>query len=433
MSILIFVLTISVLVLVHELGHFGIARCFNVSIASFSIGFGKPLFKWVNAKSKTEFRVSPILLGGYVRFSEESVPESKAVLFEYLALWKKILILLAGPLANLLCAFIALIIFFKIESYTLIPYIGQVNAHSLAQKLGLKKDQRIISVNHHRVNSWEEILEFVRQPQKQLLIGIDDSNQMSKEIFIKSSEKDLKVKDFFSVLGFQPMLPEIPAIIGKIQPGSVAEKIGLKLGDEILSIDGQAIKTMYQLSDYVSKHPNQKVSIRVKRNNNTFNLALTIEQITSGTRHFGKLGVYTLDFKYYPQWFHYHKESWFGALNKSSTAIQHFFKIQFLVWLNLKNEISQLSGPIGIAKAADQAWSMGSKTYLFFVIWLNIGLAVVNLLPIPILDGGQCLMLVLNKIFPSFLNQYRQKVIVLWSIIFLGGLFLVGLVNDCSF
>ena len=365
MSILIFVLTISTLVLVHELGHFGVARCFNVSIATFSIGFGKPLLKWVNAKNKTEFRFSPILLGGYVRFSEESLPESTAVLFEHLALWKKILILLAGPMTNLLCAFLALIIFFKMETYTLIPYIGEVSAHSLAYKLGFGKGQRVTAVNHHIVNSWEEVLEFVRQPQKQLLIGIYDSNHLSKEIVVNAAKQNLNVKSFFNVLGLQPMLPEIPAIIGKIQAGTVAETIGLKSGDEILSINGQIIRTMYQLSEYISKHPNQKVSMRVKRNNKIFNLSFIIEQITRGPHHFGKLGVYTLDFKYYPQWFHYHKESWFGALYKSSTAIQHFFKIQFLVWFNLKDELSQLSGPIGMARAADQAWSIGSKTFIF--------------------------------------------------------------------
>lgn len=429
MSILIFVLTISALVLVHELGHFSVAKCFNVSVAVFSIGFGKPLFKWINPKNKTEFRCSPILLGGYVRFSEESLSESGTILFEYLPLWKKILILLAGPMANLLCAFLALIIFFKMESYTLIPYIGEVAPHSLGHKLGFKKGQRIIAVNHHTVNSWEEVLEVVRQPQKQLLIDINKS----KEIEINDSKQIINVKNFFNTLGLKPMLPEIPTIIGKIQADSVAETIGLKTGDKILSINGQQLKTMYQLSDYVSKHPNQKVTISVERKNKILNLSCVIEQISRGRHHFGKLGITTLDFKYYPQWFHYHKESWFGALHKSSIAIQHFFKMQFLVWFNLKDELSQISGPIGMVRAADQAWTIGIKTYLFFVIWLNIGLAVVNLLPIPILDGGQCVMLFLNKLFPRFLNQSRQKVIVLWSILFLSGLFLVGLFNDCSF
>lgn len=433
MSILLLAFTISVLVLIHELGHYGVARCFNVSIETFSIGFGKPLIKFISRNTKTEFRLSPIILGGYVRFSELKPLDPTKILFEELSLWKKISILLAGPFINLLFAFLALIVFFKIETYSLIPYIGEIKTHSYAQQLGFLTGQRVTAVNNRAIYSWEDFWDVIEHPTKKISVEIQNTSNEKKIIYLLNSKRFLNLQAFFDNVGLQPQLPQIPAIIGKIEKNSAAERSGLKPGDRIVRIDNLPIKTMNQLSAYLQKKSDPKINLKVKRGKNVLVVSLVTDNVVFNKKKYKKLGIYTLNFKSFPNLFHSYHETWIGALKKASSTINRFTQIQFSVWLNLNRKLSQLSGPIGMLKAADQAWTAGLKTYLLFIVWLNIGLGIVNLLPIPILDGGQCVILFFRKIFPNYFNKIRQKMFILWSVFLLAGLFFVGMYNDLSF
>jgi regulator of sigma E protease len=418
------------MVMVHEWGHFSVARRFNVAISTFSIGFGPTLVKKVSSQAQIEYRLCAILLGGYVKFAEDLNNHPGQQLFENLRLWKKILILLAGPFANLLLAFFALIIYFKMDSYTMLPYIGAVQEHSIAQQIGFKEGQRIQKVNGTPVFSWTEVIQSIHSNPTPDFTVFDSLQGLQ---IIHLSTKVLKSSsNLFDVLGFKPHLPQIPPIISKVQSGSPAEKAGFKTGDKIIATNHFSIQYMYQLSDWISTHPDKLVEITFLRDGIEHQVKVELGHWANGSKHMGQLGILTFDFSHYPDWFHYVHRSWFQAFYQSLMSIWGFCKIQLGVWFHLKEQLSNLSGPIGMAKAADHAWSIGFKTYLFFIIWINIGLAIVNLLPIPILDGGQCVLLILNKIFPKFLGRESQNIIMLWSIIFIGGLFILGLFNDLS-
>lgn len=428
MNYLVFLLSLCAIVVVHELGHYLVARCFDVAVDVFSIGFGPAVWRY-KVKSSTEFRLSPILLGGYVRFSESLENKKQQKLITDISWWRQILILLAGPFANLGLAFMGLLLFFKIGGYVLIPYIGDVAPLSYANQLGLEKGSKIIAVNELPVYSWEDVFQEIKPVNSRVKLTI--VRPQSNERF-QIDVEGVTANSFFEKLGIVPLNPAIPAIIGSVVPDSAASKAGLRSGDEIKSIDGHSIKAMSEVSDYVSKHPNKKLKLSYVRQGKLNNIEFTSDSIHENQQTYGRLGVSSLGFEHFPQWFVYHQDNWQQAIVKTFSSIQQFLQFQLTVWFHLNDQISQLSGPVGMAKAASEAWTVSLKMFLMYCVWLNIGLAVVNLLPIPILDGGQCLLLILRKIFPKIFTEERQKHLLLWSLIFIIGLFVVGLFNDLS-
>ncbi len=421
------------MVLFHELGHFLMARLFHVAIETFSIGFGKALFSYTSRKHHTEFRVTPLLLGGYVRFAEDSAHHPKQVLIRDLSLWKQLCILLAGPFANLLLAFLALVVFFKLGSYSLVPYVGDLEKQSLARQIGFEKGQRILAVNDHLVNSWEEVVNDVFHQGSIKFTVIDADAQNKHNLYYQPTKTFVNEQDFFSLLGFKPLLPLVPAIVGSVQKNSSADMAGIAVGDQIISIDELNIHHMAQLSEYIRNHPDALVQLRWRHGSQLFSKKVILKSRVEQQKRIGLLGLASATFDNYPQWFHFKEYSWGGALKKAITTTWSFLSLQLGIWLHFDEQIGNISGPIGMAKAADQAWSVGFRMYLIYIVWLNIGLAIINLLPIPILDGGQCVVLILKKFFPKVLNEQRSKLINICSFVFLTGLFLLGLVNDWSF
>lgn len=429
MSYLVFVLSLCFIVLVHELSHYLVARCFNVAVDVFSIGFGPALWHRIGKKNLTEFRLSPFLLGGYVKFSDSLDNKKQQHLITDISLWRQILILLAGPFANIGLAFIGLVIFFKIGTYTLMPYIGNVQPNSYASQLGLEKGAKILAINDFPVNSWEQVLQQIdwQGPKVQLTVENPHSNDP-----YKIDIENVSVKNFFEKLGTAPLSPEVPPIIGSVVPDSAASRAGLRSGDEIESINGQNIATMLEVSEFASKHPNKKLTLVYKREGRRYTIKFFTDRVYQNQKAYGRLGISSLGFEHFPQWFVYHQDSWPQAISKTCTSIHQFLALQLTVWIHLNDQITQLSGPVGMARAANEAWTAGLRMFLIFWVWLNVGLAVVNLLPLPVLDGGQCLLLILRKIFPKMLTEERQKILLLWSLILIVGLFVTGLFNDLS-
>lgn len=434
MSLIIFIFTLCFLVIIHEMGHFGVARLLNVAVETFSVGFGPSIWSVFSHKKHTEFRLSPILLGGYVRFAEKVDEYPGQRLLSELGAWEQILILLAGPVANLLLAFVSMVALFKIGTYTPLPIIGEVQSPSYAQSLGFKTGQKILALDNIPVHSWGEIHNMMQSKQNLMVIEVEDpSHHQRYQKTIKISP-DLKQLDkFYSTMGFKPWEPKLPAIIGSIESGSMAEKSGLKIGDKILAINQYIIHDMTAFVEQVRKFPDTKFTMKVLRQHHVILLKAQSGSIIDHHQRIGYLGLGSFSYKHYPQWFFYTKATWANAFDNAFHSIKTFMGIQLTAWLNLKNQFTDISGPIGIARAAQDAWTVGFRAYLLFVIWLNIGLAVINLLPIPALDGGQCVMVLLRKIFPYFWTQQRQNNLMIWSFAFLGGLFVLGLFNDWTF
>jgi len=414
MMLIIFIITLLVLVLVHEAGHFAMARVFRVAIAEFSIGFGPALWKYTDSKQQTQFKIAPILLGGYVKFFEENPPPTAGRLYQELNLSQKILILLAGPAANLIFAFLALIVLFKLSSFSFLPWIGDVNAAASAK--GFARGQKIIQINHQDVRSWEDIAHLLGVMSVKASIELEDPKYGRKMIVVNVDE--------LPALRLSPFIPELPAKIATVRAHSPAALAGLEPGDHIISVNQQPIHSFPQLAQYLQTHRQQDLLLLVRRQQQMLRFKIQAH---------GTLGIYTYPFSHYPKWFYYHQHAWSEAIPKAYRYFWQLCWIQINVWFHLPQEVHHLSSPVGIAKTAMESWSMGFKTFLQFLVWLSIGLAVVNLLPIPILDGGQCLLLLLQHGFPKFWNTRRQQYLIIWSIFFLLGLFGVGLFNDLSF
>lgn len=415
MMVLIFIITLWILVLVHEAGHYAMARFFRVAIAEFSIGFGPALWTHTRSSTHTKFKIAAILLGGYVKFYEQEPPPTAGRLYQDLGLGQKILILLAGPVANLIFAFVMLLWLLKLSSYSFLPWIGAVNLAATEQ--GFAPGQKIVAVNHQVVRSWEDIHDFIGTGFAKTVITVEDAGHQRKTIIL-----DPKAS-------LSPLVPKLPAVIASIRPNSPAARAGLQLGDRLLVVNRQVIQSFPEFSQYLQAHPQQDLHLVVQRQQQTMRLLVPARAIKA----FGMLGIYTFPFGHYPQWFFHHQHSWSEALGKAGRYFWQLCWLQIKIWGHLPHEIQHLSSPIGIAKTANETWSLGIKPFLQFLVWLSIGLAVVNLLPIPILDGGQCVLLLLNYWFPKFWHPARQQYLIIWSIFFLLVLFGVGLFNDLSF
>ena len=430
LTIIIFILTLLFLVLFHELGHFGVARYFGIAIEAFSIGFGPAIWKIQSKKHHTQFRFGPILLGGYVKFAEHQTDHPHEELYEHAASWKKILILLAGPGFNLLLAWICLVFFFKIDFYALKPYIGMVKHHSVAEQLGFKARQLILSVNDEPVASWNQVIDKLKMGTGDGVLDTRDYQTYEK------SQHRIPVQylkdqfEFFDKLGFEPYMPAIPVIIGRISPHSAAEKGGLQIGDRITHINHISVKSMQELVLQLNKLENPEIELSIIRDAVRYQKKIQVEYVQQQHKKVARLGIASQQLESFPKWFVKQHYGWFDSIQKGSETFAFLIKTQLLGWMHFRDNSTHISGPIGMARAADEAWQMSPRAYLMYIVWLNLGLAILNLLPLPILDGGQCLMVIWQTIFPRSLNPKRQKFLILLSVMIMMSLFFLGLIND---
>ncbi len=421
---IVFVSLIAIIV-IHELGHFTVARIFGVAVERFSVGFGKPLLSWTSQKHFTQFTFSPILIGGFVKFSEK--PFLNHQVFDEIKRWKKILILLAGPFANFLLALVLMTVVFKIDSYEPIAYVEKIYPNSILETKKILPFSQIIRCNDRAVRTWSEVLGSIQENQKnRVTFKINADNKQTTIELPNLKHKE----DFFKILGFEPYVFEMPAIIGGFTPASKGQNQGLKVGDKILSIQGKKVNNIHQVSKILRDYPYQRVLIEIERNHQRLELWLSVGGKHIGQQTIGFLGITSLTFAEFPQWYKKIHYSWAAALMQSCHVTTRLFHFQLSTWFHGSDNLRQISGPIGIVKTAQDALGLSLKAYLFFVVWLNLGVGILNLLPIPILDGGQCVILLLAKWVPAIESEKIKNSLLAMSILFIFSLMLLGTFND---
>jgi len=235
---------------------------------------------------------------------------------------------------------------------------------------------------------------------------------------------------FFKTLGFEPYIYPIPAIVGGFSKDSPAQKQGLLLGDEIKKINQTPIQDLNQLSSWVKQHPHQAVDLEIGRHGQKLNLKIRLGEQVRNHLSSGFLGITALPFSNFPQWFQLKQSTWGQAIKDSFEMTWQLSLLQLRSWGQVKDVLKQVSGPVGMVKTAQEAWSMSIKAYLLFLSWLSIGVGMINLFPIPLLDGGQCLLLVLGKFCPFIEKEKYKKLLFLMSFVLILGLMTVGLIND---
>lgn len=394
-----FLIALVVLVAVHEFGHFVVARWCGVKVLRFSVGFGQILYSWYDKKG-TEFALSSIPLGGYVKMLDEREmdvdPAERHLSFNAQHPWKKIAIASAGPIANLLLAivFFWVVLFFR-GSWDVAPIVGKLEENSIAAQAGLVEGQEIVAVDGEatpsrldvylalfkRLGETGDIVFTVKYPDSAL--EYDSNARITNWLH---GEKD---PDVIEGLGLTFKRPPAGRKIAVVEEGSAAEKAGFKTGDEILGVDDLKVEDGDVWTDYVRAHPEQAIEVRVQREGGVQVLELvpSLKKNDKGEAY-GYAGV-SLP---YPQEFVRFKD--YGVFEAIPAATQEMFNTVDLVFLSIKKlivkeiSLNNLSGPIGIAKVAGDSAKAGIWTFFGFLATLSVYLGILNLLPVPVLDGG---------------------------------------------
>jgi regulator of sigma E protease len=397
-TIVAFIVAIGVLVAVHEYGHFWVARRLGIRVLRYSIGFGRPLWRRESKKDGVEYVVAAIPLGGYVKLLDEREgnvpPELAPQAFNRQPVWKRIAVLLAGPAFNMIFAVLMYWVLFTAGVPALKPFIGEVTPASIAANGGLRSEDQIVAVGGTRVETLEAatlgILEdLVDDGTITMRVRGTDGAERQVELVAGDRSRSLTEPEaLFPGLGFQMGRPRVPAVIADVVKDSAGDRAGLRLNDEIVRFDGVPVEDSAHLVSLVEPKANQTVQLEIKRDGQLLQVPLTIgEQEVEGKR-IGRIGI-AFDVN---QMFSLQKHGVVPALAEATTKTwdMSVFTLQ-IVGRILTGDVSlkAISGPISIAETTGFAARQGWRTFLSTLALISISLGILNLLPIPILDGGQ--------------------------------------------
>ena len=439
-NLLSFLAVIGILVTVHEYGHYIVGKLFGVKVLCFSVGFGKPIYQYKSKKGdKTEYRLSIIPLGGYVQFldsrNDEVEPQEIKRSFNHQPLFSKISILFAGPLFNFLFAVLAYFFLFSNGVMTMKPIVGEVIDGSHASNAGLFYEDEIISINGNNTSDWDTVItsimsSVVNKQDFSLKVKNKNSGHRLINISINDDKTDLtEPGKLFSGLGFYPWQP--PPIVGEILENSPADLNGLKTGDTIISINNTEINAFTEIRDFVAKRPGEEVQIEFLRNKLVLKRTIMLGSKKDGKIVNGFLGVgFSNNIDDY--WF-LDKSNFDEAFRKSiyQTWSTTTFTISMLTKM-ISGEVStkNISGPFSIAKYAGESASAGLNQFLKFLALISISLGVINLFPIPMLDGGQIVQFTIESLKGSPLSPRFEFITKQFGIISIFILMSIAFYND---
>jgi regulator of sigma E protease len=402
-----FIVAIGILVAVHEFGHFWVARKLGIKVLRFSIGFGKPLWQKVSGADQVEYVVAAIPLGGYVKLlderegnvAEEDLPRA----FNRQPVWKRIAVLLAGPLFNLIFAVFLYWILFVAGVPALRPIIGEVTPDSVASRAGLRYEDQIIGVAGKPTETLEEATLGILEDLT------DDGTIHMRVRGVDGSERDLTLdtgnrsreltqpEALLPGLGFDIWQPKVPAVVATVMPDTAGARAGLKPGDQILKVDDAPIADFSQLVAQVKPNPGRNVTLEIRRDGEITALPLTIGESNTGGRRVGLIGITPVN-----------KPIETGRTAQDMLTLQKYGALEAVTEAAAKTwdtslftlrivgrivtgnvSLKAISGPISIAETTGFAVRQGWRTYLSTLALISISLGVLNLMPIPILDGGQ--------------------------------------------
>lgn len=413
-----FIVAISVLVAVHEYGHYLVGRLCGMKVLRFSIGFGKPVWTWVGRKpDQTEYCISAIPLGGYVKFLDEREQavsdEDQGRAFTHRPISSRIAVLLAGPFFNFLFAVLAYWILFVNGVPALKPAVGEVTADSYADAAGLQYGDRILAVGDREANDWESALiamigEMVDDGKIPLSVQREGRSPKLTVIDVGSDSARLTEPGLlFDGLGFSPWQP--PAIVAEVVEGGAADAAGIQAGDRIDRIDGEAIYNFRDLSSVVSGRPGQEVTIELLRDGRQQSVQATLESTDVDGERQGRLNVsVSSDFG---DLLYNREYGYFAAVGESvsQTWRTTAFTAGMLVRMATGDvSFKNISGPISIAQYVGESAAAGFKRFLGILAVISISLGVLNLLPVPILDGGQIVYQLIEGLKGSPLSERSQ-------------------------
>jgi regulator of sigma E protease len=417
-----FVVAIGVLVAIHEFGHYWVARRLGIKVLRFSIGFGRPLWRRIAGADRVEYVIAAIPLGGYVKLLDEregSVPATDVErAFNRQPVWKRVAVLAAGPAFNFLFAIVAYWILLMAGIVSFKPVVGEVAAGSLASAAGLARDDVIVSVAHHAVDTREEAIlaileDLIDDGTVELGVRRPDGSERQVDLAAGARREQLTEPGaLLPGLGFEFWLPRLPAVVGRLTEDGPAARAGIRPGDEIVALDGHPVADFRALVALVEPRMNREVTIDVRRNGDLVQVPVRVAEQTVDGRTIGRIGVEPAPGPAVPADMRALQK--YAPLPAIPRAVEKTWDMSALtvtmLWNVVTGEVSakNISGPINIAEYAGFSASQGLLVFLNFLAIVSISLGVLNLLPIPILDGGQIVYQVAELVKGSPVSDRAQ-------------------------
>ncbi|MGB5538693.1 MAG: RIP metalloprotease RseP [Gammaproteobacteria bacterium] len=420
-SLLAFILAIGVLVTVHEFGHFWVARRLGVKVLRFSVGFGKPLWKKTFGTDRSEFVIAALPLGGYVRMLDEREGEVAAEdlprAFNRQPVSTRVAVVVAGPLFNFLFAIAAYWLMFVVGIPGLRPVVGEVTPGSYAAQAGIVAGDEIIAIQGEPTPTWESavmsLLDASLDERDVIALNVRDPGGVGRDLqarFVQSAEL-LEKGGVLRNFGLAPW--QLPAVIDELVAGEAAERGGLRSGDHILTADGKPIAGWNDWVEYVRARPEQSIQVEVQRDGATSVLELVPKRVTEGGTAHGFIGA-SVRLPDAGQHATMRVVVHHGPLEALPAAVGKTWEVTTLtlrtLWKMLtgKASVENLSGPISIARYAGESAAVGLTTFLAFLGIVSVSLGVLNLLPIPVLDGGHLLYYLVEMVKGSPVSEAAQ-------------------------
>lgn len=472
-SLIAFIFALGILITFHEFGHYWVARRCHVKILRFSVGFGKPIWRfdfkapfWHLGfthspwnlwnlrqlfvqrefdKDETEFVLAALPLGGYVKMLDEReapvLEAEKQSAFNTKPLRQRLAIVAAGPAFNFIFAIVAYWCTFMIGSNGLKPVIAEVEPDSIAMQAGFVGGQQIVGIDGLKTPTWLSVIDtmvarVVDGGQVTFLVNNTEGRQQSIMLDLsRVSIDEMASGQLLERLGIKPRVPEFPAIIGEITPGGAADKAGLMTGDSITTADGVQMKGWVDWVEYVRTHASIPIQVELSRKGETRSISIIPEALTLDSGDVvGRIGA-AFDSNYQPDASMYTLENYavFPALLK---ALDRTFEMSMMTLQILgkmvmgEASVKNLSGPITIAKYAGDTANLGIVAFLGFLAVVSVSLGVLNMLPVPLLDGGHILYYLIEGIKGSPVSETIQVIGQQLGLVLLLSLMGVAFYND---
>ena len=400
-TVVAFIVALGVLIVVHEYGHYLVARACKVKVLRFSVGFGRPLATWRLGPDRTEWVLAAIPFGGYVKMLDEREgpvePAELARAFNRQSVWKRFAIVIAGPLFNFVFAVLVYAGLFMYGLPEARPILGAPPAGTLAAAAGVHAGDTVRAIDGEPIATWQElrwrVLQAALQRQSAQLETLDERGHIAMVALDLSGFPSADVEtDVLEKIGLRLYRPPLEPVLGQVLPGGAAERAGLMSGDRILRVDGSPIENWDAFVNAIRSHPGGELSIAFERAGSEHRAQVVPDAVSAGNARIGRIGAGPRQPEAYAEKLVIRVQHGpLASLGRAAakTADIALFSLKMLGKM-LIGEVSwrHLSGPVTIADFAGQSASLGWVSYLTFLALISISLGVLNLLPIPLLDGG---------------------------------------------